>query len=52
MMRSAFFMSFTPGQLWVANGCVVVKYLPKDAFVVTAYLTDQPKTGEALWPKN
>ena len=32
--------------------CVVVKYLPKDAFVVTAYLTDQPKTGEALWPKN
>ena len=23
MMRSAFFMSFTQGQLWVANGCVL-----------------------------
>ena len=30
--------------------CVVVKYVPKDAFVVTAYLTDQPKAGEDLWP--
>jgi len=30
--------------------CVVVKYLPRDAFVVTAYLTDQPKAGEDLWP--
>lgn len=25
--------------------CVVVKYLEGDAFVVTAYLTDQPKSG-------
>lgn len=32
--------------------CVVVKYLQDDAFVVTAYLTDKPKTGDALWPKN
>lgn len=32
--------------------CVVVKYLPDDAFVVTAYLTDKPKTGETLWPIN
>ena len=31
--------------------CVVVKYLPDDAFVVTAYLTDTVKAGEILWPK-
>ena len=31
--------------------CVVVKYPPDDAFVVTAYLTDQLKTGETIWPK-
>jgi hypothetical protein len=30
--------------------CVVVKYTGKDAFVVTAYLTDKPKAGEDLWP--
>jgi hypothetical protein len=30
--------------------CVVVKYPENDAFVVTAYLTDKPKTGEDLWP--
>jgi hypothetical protein len=30
--------------------CVVVKYVPNDAFVVTAYLTDKPKAGEHLWP--
>jgi len=30
--------------------CVVVKYWEKDAFVVTAYLTDKPKSGEDLWP--
>lgn len=30
--------------------CVVVKYPPDDAFVVTAYLTDKPKAGEDLWP--
>ena len=32
--------------------CVVVKYSADDAFVVTAYLTDKPKTGEPLWPIN
>ncbi|MEI8374185.1 MAG: DUF4258 domain-containing protein [Planctomycetota bacterium] len=32
--------------------CVVVKYLGDDAFVVTAYLTDKPKTGDTLWPIN
>lgn len=31
--------------------CVVVKYPLDDAFVVTAYLTDQLKPGESLWPK-
>jgi hypothetical protein len=30
--------------------CVVVKYAQNDAFVVTAYLADQPKAGEELWP--
>ena len=30
--------------------CIVVKYAENDAFVVTAYLTDKPKTGEDLWP--
>ena len=30
--------------------CVVVKYTADDAFVVTAYLTDKPKSGEDLWP--
>jgi hypothetical protein len=32
--------------------CVVVKYEVADAFVVTAYLTNKPKTGEDLWPKS
>ena len=34
--------------------CVVVKYSiePPDAFVVTAYLTNKPKTGTILWQKN
>ena len=31
--------------------CVVVKYPRDNAFVVTAYLTDQLKPGETLWPK-
>ena len=31
--------------------CVVVKVLPTDAFVLTAYLTDKPKKGEILWGK-
>ena len=30
--------------------CVVVKYDQDDAFVITAYLTNQPKAGEDLWP--
>ncbi len=45
-----FYKFYTPtivGGKWL---CVVVKYGEKDAFVVTAYLTDKPKTGENLWP--
>lgn len=30
--------------------CVVVKYSPEDAFVITAYLTDKLKAGETVWP--
>jgi hypothetical protein len=36
------------GDKWL---CVVVKYLESDAFVLTAFLTDKPKTGEVLWPR-
>lgn len=35
------------GDKWL---CVVVKYLEADAFIITAYLTDQIKQGEQLWP--
>lgn len=31
--------------------CVVVKYAAEDAFMVTAYLTDQLKAGETIWPQ-
>ena len=31
--------------------CGVVKYLPNDAVVVTAYLTNTVKAGEVIWPK-
>ncbi|MDH4083965.1 MAG: hypothetical protein OEV99_08920 [Nitrospira sp.] len=31
--------------------CAVVKYVADDGFVVTAYLTDQVKLGERIWPK-
>jgi hypothetical protein len=30
--------------------CVVVKLVEKDAFVLTAYLTNRIKKGERLWP--
>lgn len=32
--------------------CVVVKILEEDAFVLTAYLTDQVKKGNTVWPKS
>jgi hypothetical protein len=34
------------GDKWL---CIVVKYLPDDAFIVTAYFTDKPKKGDDLW---
>ena len=43
-----FYTQTRVGEKWL---CVVVKYLPDDAFVVTAYFTDQLKTGEIIWPK-
>ena len=42
-----FYVGTRVGDKWL---CVVVKYAPDDAFVLTAYLTDQPKKGEQLWP--
>jgi hypothetical protein len=36
------------GDKWL---CVVVKYLEDDAFIITAYLTDQLKQGEQLWQR-
>jgi hypothetical protein len=42
-----FYAQTVVGGKWI---CVVVKYGENDAFVVTAYLTDKPKTGEDLWP--
>jgi len=42
-----FYARTVVGGKWL---CVVVKYSQKDAFVVTAYLTDKPKAGEDLWP--
>ena len=44
-----FYTQTQVGGKWL---CVVVKYLPDDAFVITAYLTDTVKAGEILWPKN
>jgi len=43
----AFYSETIVGGKWL---CVVVKYLLSDAFVVTAYLTDKPKSGATLWP--
>jgi hypothetical protein len=34
----------------LAGWLCVVKYLPDDAFVITAYWTDTVKAGEMLWP--
>ena len=31
--------------------CVIVKALPSDYFVITAYYTDTIKGGEVLWEK-
>ena len=44
-----YYLGTRVGDKWL---CVVVKTLPRDAFVVTAYLTDKPKQGMVLWPPN
>ncbi|SRR5712692_6853007 len=44
----AFYARTRVGGKWL---CLVVKYLPDDAFVTTAYLTDTVKGGETVWPK-
>jgi hypothetical protein len=31
--------------------CTVVKVLPDDNFIITAYYTDTTKRGESLWEK-
>jgi hypothetical protein len=43
-----FYVGTKVGDKWL---CVVVKYAANDAFVVTAYLTDQLKKGVQLWPR-
>lgn len=43
-----FYAQTRVGGKWL---CVVIQYPPDDAFVVTAYLTDQLKPGETIWPK-
>ena len=47
-MSYCYFQGTRVGDKWL---CVVVKYSIGDAFVLTAYLTDKPKRGEQLWPK-
>ncbi|GJL66973.1 MAG: hypothetical protein NPIRA05_19440 [Nitrospirales bacterium] len=44
-----FYSQTRVGGKWL---CIVVKYETEDAFIVTAYLTDQLKVGEIVWPKN
>lgn len=43
-----FYAKTLVGGKWL---CVVVKCLPDDVFVVTAYLTDRIKPGETVWLK-
>ena len=42
-----YYISTKVGDKWL---CIVVKYSADDAFVVTAYLTNQLKKGIPLWP--
>ena len=32
--------------------CVVIRWHPEDAFLLTAFFTSKPKKGQVLWPKN
>lgn len=38
-----YYLGTRVGNNWL---CVVVKYAPDDAFLLTAYLTDKPKKGD------
>ncbi|HJT20025.1 MAG TPA: DUF4258 domain-containing protein [Nitrospira sp.] len=42
-----FYAQTLVGGKWL---CVVVKYAADGPFVVTAYLTNQLKAGETIWP--
>ena len=44
----SFYSQTTADGKWL---CVVVKYFPDDAFVITAYLTDSMKAGETMAKK-
>lgn len=43
-----FYIQTRLGGKWL---CVLVKYLPDDAFIITAYLTSTVKSGEIVWPQ-
>jgi hypothetical protein len=43
-----FYSQTRVGGKWL---CVVVKYAPDDAFVITAYLADTLKAGEIIWQR-
>ena len=43
-----FYGQTSVGGKWL---CVVVKYLPDDAFVITAYLTETLKAGDIVWQR-
>ncbi len=42
-----FYLGTKVGDKWL---CVVVRYAPQDAVVLTAYLIDRPKRGAQIWP--
>lgn len=47
LLSYRFYRGTLVGDKWL---CTVVKYLPNDAFLLTAYLTDRIKSGELIWP--
>ena len=48
VLNYRYYMGTMVGDKWL---CVVVAFKGRDAFVLTAYLTDKPKQGEMLWSK-
>jgi len=47
ILNYRYYLNTLMGNKWL---CVVTKYLDKDAFLLTAYLTNRIKQGELLWP--